>query len=227
MSDSPTRLVQALIMAGSKERVSKLNDEVPKGPVVTISRGYGAGGHSVGEKLAKYLGVRCFDRELLDKVVEKSKVDRYLMEELDEKVRGSMSDWVYSLLTGKSVFSEDYRRHLMSVVVAIAQHGGVIVGRGAHFILSEQPNVLRVRLVASEEVCVKRIMERDKLPKREALKRIHETDRDREIYLYALYKTRGNGDTDFDLILNSGKLDYAQITEVIVATLKARGLLQE
>lgn len=33
--------------------------------IITISRGYGSGGRTIGRLLSKMLGVPCFDRELI------------------------------------------------------------------------------------------------------------------------------------------------------------------
>ena len=69
-----------------------------------------------------------------------------MLERLDERVDGLKGAWLRYLLTGESLFKDTYRRNLISVVLAIASHGGVILGRGANFILSHLP-VLRVRIV--------------------------------------------------------------------------------
>ena len=34
--------------------------------VITIGREFGSGGHEIGMKLAEKLGIKCYDKELLD-----------------------------------------------------------------------------------------------------------------------------------------------------------------
>ena len=41
-------------------------------PVITIARQFGSGGHEVGEKVAKKLGLPFFDKELIAMAAKKS-----------------------------------------------------------------------------------------------------------------------------------------------------------
>lgn len=40
--------------------------------IITIGRQYGSGGHEIGQKLAKELGIKCYDKELLDRAAKES-----------------------------------------------------------------------------------------------------------------------------------------------------------
>ena len=40
--------------------------------VITIGRQYGSGGHEVGRRLAEKMGVRCYDKELLELAAKNS-----------------------------------------------------------------------------------------------------------------------------------------------------------
>lgn len=53
-------------------------------PVVAIGRQFGSGGHEIGERVAKKLGIPCYDRELVDQASEKLGVDQYDLEQVDE-----------------------------------------------------------------------------------------------------------------------------------------------
>ena len=53
--------------------------------VITIGREYGSGGREVAIKLAEMLGVKCYDKELIDLVAEKKGIDKALLEKHDEK----------------------------------------------------------------------------------------------------------------------------------------------
>ncbi len=222
MATDSIRLVQALVSAGSQERTPK-GTQIPHGPVVTVSRYYGSGGKEVAERLAKRIGVRCFDREILEAVVESARVDRYLMEELDEAVRGSMSDWIYTLLTGKSVFSEDYRRHLFNVILAISKQGGVIVGRGGNLILSGRKDVFRLRLVGSQEKCAERVAERKTISKEDARKEIIETEKEREVFIHSVFKRKTVYPQDYDLTINTDWYPTDQTVDLALHAMELRG----
>ena len=41
--------------------------------IITIGRQYGSGGHEIGQKLAKELGIKCYDKELLDRAAKRER----------------------------------------------------------------------------------------------------------------------------------------------------------
>ena len=43
--------------------------------IITISRQFGSGGHEIGVKLAKRLGVKFYDKELVDLLAKDGKYD--------------------------------------------------------------------------------------------------------------------------------------------------------
>ena len=51
--------------------------------VVTIGCEYGSGGPEIGKMIAKSMGIEYYDRDLVDKVVDKLGVDRELVEKAD------------------------------------------------------------------------------------------------------------------------------------------------
>ena len=57
------------------------------------------------------------------------------------------------------VSKDAYRDTLVKLVMSIGRMGGLIVGRGAHVVLSDAC-ALRVRVTGSPEVCARRMAER-------------------------------------------------------------------
>ncbi|MCR4745204.1 MAG: cytidylate kinase-like family protein, partial [Lachnospiraceae bacterium] len=53
--------------------------------VVTIGCEYGSGGPEIGKMLAEHYGIEYYDRDLVDRVVQKLGVDKDLVEEADKK----------------------------------------------------------------------------------------------------------------------------------------------
>ena len=48
--------------------------------IITISREYGAGGHSIGQQVAKELGIPFYDRDILKETVKTSGFDPDMVE---------------------------------------------------------------------------------------------------------------------------------------------------
>ena len=63
--------------------------------VITIGREFGSGGHEIGSKLAKKLGIKCYDKELLELAAKQSGLCEELFASQDEKPTNS---FLYSLV---------------------------------------------------------------------------------------------------------------------------------
>ena len=68
--------------------------------VITIGRQYGSGGREIGMKLAQDLGIKCYDKELLDRAAKDSGICQELFEHHDEK---PTSSFLYSLVMDLSL----------------------------------------------------------------------------------------------------------------------------
>ncbi len=228
MSDSQsTRVIQALLQSSSSIKKPD-NDVVRVGPVVTISRSYGSGGAAIGKKLAESLEVELFDKELLNRLAEATHIDKKLLERLDEHVQDHLTAWVSSILQGESLFAEDFHRQLIPVVLAIAKRGGVIVGRGAHLILADDPTVYKVCVTASPDVCAKRIMERDKLELKDARRKCQSINKERETILRRIHDRDPRDLHQYDLIINTDHLSVEDAVQIISKGLEIRtGMKQE
>lgn len=53
--------------------------------IITISREFGSGGRELGKRLADYLGVPCYDHEIIDMVAEKLDLDKNYVHHISEK----------------------------------------------------------------------------------------------------------------------------------------------
>jgi cytidylate kinase len=194
----------------------------PPRPTIAMSRGHGAGGEELALMLAEHLGVRCFDKEIVDAIVREAHVDRYLVERLDEHVSGVMEDLVCSFIDGHCVGREDYRRYLARVVSSIHPHGGVIVGRGANLILADR-KVFRVRLTGSPLVCARRLAAREGFSVERALKCVLSTDQERALFIFKLFGRDLNDPADYDLVVNTDRLGPSETLEIVLQAMHKAG----
>lgn len=63
--------------------------------IITIGREYGSGGRQIGQEVAKYFGIKCYDKELLERAANDSGICKELFEHHDEKPTNS---FLYSLV---------------------------------------------------------------------------------------------------------------------------------
>ena len=54
--------------------------------IITISREYGAGGHSIGQAVAKELGIEFYDRDIIKAAVKESGLEMPEVEKVEEEI---------------------------------------------------------------------------------------------------------------------------------------------
>ncbi len=194
--------------------------------IITISREFGSGGRSIGRLVAEKLGYRFYDRELVNKVAERSGFSPEFIEESGEYA-SARSSLLFALATASQYSADGLSMHdrlyieQTKIIEEIAREGEcVIVGRCADFILREWKNCLHVFIHADMENRAKRIVERygesDKSPE----KRLAEKDQKRRVY-YKNYTGRNWGQAqNYDICLNSGVLGVEACAELIVQACK-------
>lgn len=221
MEHDPMRLVQALLDA---DFATDKHDspEVPKGPAIALSREYGCLGEEVAEALAQELGVKCYDKELIDAIARDAKVDKFLMKRLDERVTGLFDDWVYSTIWGQRGDKDEYRVHLANVLIGIASVGGVVIGRGAHLLITPA-KVFRLRITGSPEVCALRVASSEGMSVTEARKKVARVNSERATFIRQTYQRDINDPSTFDLTLNTDRISPQGAVRIIIGAIKEAG----
>jgi cytidylate kinase len=191
-------------------------------PTICISREYGARGAAMGRLVAERLGFRYYSQELIHDIAEAAHVRKQVVESLDERVQDGISEWVAGLIKRGVFAPSDYLRNLSKVVLTLANHGkGVIIGRGAHFILDRQ-TTLRVRVIAPLETRVARIAERDGLSDDKAKATILRIDAERVAFNKQHYGADLADPVNYDLVVNAGTLGLEGAADVTVAAFRSR-----
>lgn len=187
--------------------------------VITIARQLGAGGKTVGEKVAKELGYAFFDNEIIQMVAEKAKVSNEVVETLEKDTGGKFFKFFAGLVPKNfadrveeaepgSLTEVIYVDLLHKIIKQIADSGDVVIlGRGSQYILHDMPETYHVLLTANDDHRMKFLGKRYNLRPDEAVRAIKVEDKRRE----KLYKSFGRDDYDsfynYHLILNMAKTD--------------------
>lgn len=195
--------------------------------VITLSRDYGAQGEIIAEKLHECLGLPIYQDEILSRVAQKAKVDKFLFERHDELVAGGVSSFIYSLIHGAPADMQTYRRALYAVVLDLASKDGVIIGRGGHLILSGK-KVFRLRIVGSRKQCAERVAAELNISYGEAEQKVAEVNRMRHASMGVLFKDRFpeyslNHAANFDLIINTDHITPEGAALIILMAMRQAG----
>lgn len=148
--------------------------------VVTISREYGSGGRKIGEILAQKLGVRLYDKELIEMTARQSGLEEDLVEHNEQMDTGRM-------LYDDPVQTAVYHAQSRLIRSLASQAPCVIVGRLANFVLRDHPHCFSVFIYASEAYRMEHIISRYGVAPEDARETL--ADRDRKRREYCLHYT--------------------------------------
>ena len=182
---------------------------------ITITRQYGSGGMAIAEEVAKKLGLKCYNRNIVIKAAENidnaADINTVLAESYD-----TPNDFLASL----SFFGGgDRRREQMyfaqaKVITEIAKQGSaVFVGRCADYILREEPNRYSIFIYADDD---HRREVAQRVYKDMSFEDVLDVDAKRKRY-YAYYTGQTWGDMqNYDLMINTTKLTTEEAAQIIL-----------
>ena len=126
-------------------------------PCICFSRKIGVGALEVADLVARKIGLRVADREILEHMARDSSLERETIAFFDEMYPGRAVEMSALLFAEKSFVMGDYLRSLVNAVYALATTASTIfVGRGAHLLLPRE-RILAVRFICSDPFRVKRL----------------------------------------------------------------------
>ncbi len=207
-------------------------------PVITIAREFGAGGETVGHILAERLDLEYLDGKIVDEVARRLKVPPDVVETYDEQTGGLLDRLLRQLATVDFSTPQDVaawtpphgelawdpRKSVLAMTQEIirrqaATGDGVIVGRGAAFVLLDHPEVMRVFLRAPFEFRVEAIVASRRISDAEARKYLKERDANSTAYIRQVYGHDWQRSNHYDLVIDTARLGHARAVEVILAAL--------
>ena len=191
-------------------------------PPILISREFGA----MGERMARTIGERLkfsvWDRELVEAMAKEEGVSERLLGSVDENRISAIDDAISGAIIGSAYTNSEYLRTLMSVVHTIAAHGsGVIVGRGARYILKPE-QVLSVRVVGPLNDRIRGYAERVDISVDDAREIVLGKDRERDNFIRRHFKRERGNMSDYDLVVNTTSFTLEQSADFVLAAYGAK-----
>ena len=161
--------------------------------LITIEREYGCGAAAIAAQLAEHLGWTLWDQLLTEEIARLAKVDPSAVMRCDERMdsrfhRLAKSFWrgsyERSSALGNQMFDTDRMTSMMQETMnKIGREGNaVVVGRGAPYLLRENPDAFHVFLYAPRSEKIRRIVA-DGHSEEDAIERVDSVDRERIAYV--------------------------------------------
>jgi cytidylate kinase len=196
---------------------------------ITISRHLGAGGATLGARLAKRLGYRYVDDELIKEVAEKAGVAPSQVRTFEKTGTSRLMkllDWVVNPefierhISEKGQLTEQrYVEEIKEALYKLHRKGNVVImGRGGNYALRGYEGTLHVLLVADEAHRVNFLCQRYNMTKFEGEKAVIRSDMIRTRFLNC-FAPEGNHDDPllYTIILNMNVVTMDRAEDILVS----------
>jgi len=196
--------------------------------LLSISREYGSGGREIAQHISERLELPVFDRKLIDLTADQCGYSTKFIQENEERMTNSFLFNLavagpYSPYGETEALPQDYVFLAQSKIItklAGENPSAVFVGRCADYILRDHPSLFSVFITADLDFRVKRAIEQYNIDPDKAYTIVSRHDKQRRRH-YNYYTGMDWGSrSNYHLILNTGKLGIASVTDLLVELIK-------
>ena len=186
--------------------------------IITISRQMGSGGSEIGYRLAKSLGIRYIDREILTKTARILEEDELVMADRFERVSGLWEEAIrcFSLGSPESGYTPPPLNFIPDTKLFAAKNmvireisktcSAVIIGHAGFHILRDHSRIVNIFVHADPSFRARRVMTQYAVSTfEEALAMIQCSDRERRKLVNKVTGKEWSDALNYDLSLDSGK----------------------
>lgn len=201
--------------------------------VITINREAGSGGREIATKLGELLGVKVYAKEILASIREKYN----LTEEEVERIKATKPGWwadfcrFYKQFGSTAAIAYEsfevnskqlYQEEEKILKDLAAQESCIIVGRTGFQIFKDNPDAMRLLIIADHECRVKRLMERQGVNEQGARDIMERTDKARENYTKSFAGTSRYDARNYDMVLNVSGFTTDQVARFLAENVRRK-----
>ena len=161
--------------------------------VITISRQFGTGGHEIGMELARRLGVKLLDKQILNAVASRMNAVEEAVEKIELRnplwrddftnfYRTYMAHAEYNRQEKDQTSHALFRAQAEAIRQIAKEESCVIIGRCGFDIFADEPNALKIFIHSSLDCRKRRIAEKYDISEQDAAAMIVDNDFSRELY---------------------------------------------
>ncbi len=188
-------------------------------PVITVCLEPGSGGRLIAEEIAKRLNFTLFDKNILVSMANTAAVESQSLDTIEQQRPSGIQDFITSLVDKNYVYTGDYVSFLKQQIEIIGKLGrGVIVGRGANFILPPKDR-FSIRVIAPLDIRIRNVSFRNGVSLAEAKKRIKNREQRRKTFIRETFHEDIADIMHYDLIINTARMDLETAVESVIGTL--------
>ena len=185
--------------------------------VVTIGRLYCSGGSDIGKLTAEKLGIKCYDREIVEMAAERIGMSMDEINKYEEAVLNPLKSTIsfFGKDDNLSITEKIFAAETQIIYDITAREDCVIVGRCADFVLKNKVKTLDVFIYSSFEKRMQLIMNKFNVPYEEVENRLKKYDKKRADFYNTNTNKKWSDMHSYDMCLDSGKLGYEMCAKII------------
>ena len=202
--------------------------------IITINRENGSGGREIARRLGEMLGLKVYDKSILEEIVQKYKLNKEEIERIKAQKTNLWSDFCQFYrqfsAAGNSYQNEDRKitsRELYYAEAQImrnlaSQESCIIVGRSGFHVFKDNPDALSIFIIADREARIKRIAQKEGLDEKTADKLIEKTDAARDNFTKTFAGTSRYDARNYDITLNVSRFSTEAIAAFLAENIKRK-----
>lgn len=184
--------------------------------VITISRQFGTGGHEIGAELARRLGVKLLDKQILNEVASRMKSVEDAVEKIEARnplwrddftnfYRTYMANAEYNGQEQEQTSRKLFKAQADAIRRIADEESCIIIGRCGFDIFADHPNALKIFIHSTIDVRKRRIAEKYDISESDAAAMIVDNDYSRELYTKTFTGRDWKDATNYDISLDVRK----------------------
>ncbi len=202
---------------------TNLDNRLKKHIIITVSREYGSGGRYIGRLIADKLGIKLYDKELIEKVAEDTGLSEEYIENNEQK-RETLDNLNNGYYFGLNYSDELFIKESEMIKKLADKESCVIIGRCADFILKDRENLIKVFIYSDMEDKIKRVTEIYGIKKENAKKEINKINKLRANHYKHYTDQEWSNSENYDITINSATLGVEKTADLICEMVKEKDL---
>ncbi len=182
--------------------------------IITIAREYGSGGRYIGNLVSEKLGIKLYDKEIIEKMAKNTGLSKEYIEDNEQK-RNLFDNFNGGYYIGLNNDDELFIKESELIKELSTKDSCVIVGRCADFVLKDNKNILKVFISSSMNNKIKRATEFYGMNKDKAEKEVLKINKLRANH-YKHYTERDwKEPSNYDICINSDSIGIDNAVDLI------------
>lgn len=179
--------------------------------IITISRGSYCKGKDVAEKVAEKLGYKCIAREVFLDASKEFNIPEIKLKRAIHDAPSILDKFTH----GKQNYVAYFKAELLK---QFRQDNVVYHGLAGHFFVAGVSHALKVRIIADIDDRIETEMERENIPRDEALRILKGDDEERKKWSLNLYGLNTTDPSLYDLTIHIDNITVDDATDIICQT---------